>query len=128
MRSLRRETLRATLARVQGEYRDVYFPIARDYGAMPRIIRVCSDEGAVFRSKARVPILICFEVIRPVLEGDTGGRKRRTSSLDYMSEEEVRSRSKSLSRVRLIWRETRSLLRIRRHYAFWMTVVRRLGR
>lgn len=97
---LRRETLRASLQRIQKDYKDVYFPITRDYGAMPRIIRVCVDEGAVFRSKARVPVLMCFEVMRPVVadgavtEGERSAtsyqvRRRRTSSLDYVSEEEV---------------------------------------
>lgn len=88
--SLRKETLRSTLQRIQNEYRDVYFPITRDYGPMPRVIRVCVDEGAVFRSKARVPVLICFEVLAP---GQASGgktlRRRRTSSVDYISEQEV---------------------------------------
>jgi hypothetical protein len=106
--SLRKEALRTALQRVQEQYTDVYFPITRDYGAMPRIIRVCAEEGAVFRSKARVPVLVCFEVIRPVVEEGQGQgqdkpplvpqqgglqgqqlRPRRTSSMDYVSEEEV---------------------------------------
>jgi len=93
---LRRETLRASLQRIQKDYPDVYFPITRDYGTMPQIIRVCVDEGAVFRSKARVPVLICFEVLRPIaspspeIERLNFSRRRRTSSsLDYVSEEEV---------------------------------------
>jgi hypothetical protein len=95
--SLRKETLRATLARIQSEYRNVFFPITRNYGPMPNVIRVCVDEGAVFRSKARVPVLICFEVLTPTAPpasttegaGAKALRRRRTSSVDYMSEEEV---------------------------------------
>jgi len=88
--SLRRETLRATLQRIQNENRGVYFPITRDFGSMPRIIRVCVDEGAVFRSKARVPVLICFEVIRPTPEAASGQHHQRSgSAAAYMSEQEA---------------------------------------
>jgi len=88
--SLRRETLRATLQRIQNEYHGVYFPITRDFGSMPRIIRVCADEGAVFRSKARVPVLICFEVIRPTPKEASGHHQQRSgSAATYMSEQEA---------------------------------------
>ncbi len=88
--SLRRETLRATLQGIQNEYRGVYFPITHDFGSMPRIIRVCADEGAVFRSKARVPVLICFEVIRPTPEEASGHHQQRSgSAAAYMSEQEA---------------------------------------
>lgn len=105
--SLRKETLRAALQRIQDKYSNVYFPITRDYGPMPKIIRICTDEGAVFRSKARVPVLLCFEVVKKpekdeelpavevtqrvetAIDNSKLLRRKRTSSLDYVSEDEV---------------------------------------
>jgi phosphatidylinositol 4-kinase len=103
--SLRKETLRASLQRIQHHYRGVYFPLSRDLESMPGIIRLCVDEGVVFRSKARVPILVCFEVIRlaqhpkrgstlgekgKVEAGSNGQTARRSStSAEYMSKQEA---------------------------------------